>query len=201
MTLFPIAYFGSIRYFQDLISLQSVCFETNDHFPKQTYRNRTVILCSQGRQLLTVPLIKENGSKTLTKDIQISYSENWQLIQWRAIQTAYASAPYFEHYASDIHELIFSKTKFLIDKNEEILNFFIDTWQLPVDYSYTTEYKHETSEFLIRNFEVEKMYNQYTQVLYAEAQFDPAISILDILFCEGPMARNILCSIESAKKN
>ncbi len=201
MTLFPIAYFGSVRYFQDLVSIQTICFEIHDHFPKQTFRNRTVILCSQGRQLLTAPLIKVNGSKTLTKDIQISYSENWQQIQWRAIQTAYASAPYFEHYASDIHRLIFSKNKFLIDKNEEILNFFIDSWQLHVEYSYTTEYQQKINEFLIRNFEVDKMHHQYTQVLFSEAQFDPAVSILDILFCEGPMARNILCSIESAKKN
>jgi hypothetical protein len=187
---FPIAYFGSVRYLQEMTQHNTVILEINDHFPKQTFRNRAVILSSQGSQTLTVPLIKPNGSKTLTKDIGISYTEKWQLIHWRAIQTAYASAPYFEHYACDIQALIFNKANSLVELNRSILDFFIETWQLPIQLNYSTHYNQV--ETIDLDFEIEPMRKSYTQVIFDNREFNACVSALDLLFCEGPMARNII---------
>ena len=193
LPVFPIAYFGSVRYFQDLAAFKQVAFEYSDHLPKQTFRNRTVILGSQGPQVLTMPLEKPSGSKTATKEVLVSYQQNWPLIHWRALKTSYASAPYFEHYASDIEKMLFTKHRFLVDFDLEITRFVSDTYQLGLDFTFTEEYEVSYPKDY-RDFDYEKlgMKGEYNQVLFGEKQFNTRVSILDLLFCEGPMGRPLI---------
>ncbi|MNJ84838.1 WbqC-like protein family protein [compost metagenome] len=191
--IFPIAYFGSVRYFQDLVQHQQVDFEVCDHFPKQTFRNRTVILGSQGPQILTMPLERPNGSKTVTKDVLVSYQQNWPLVHWKALKTAYSSAPYFEHYASDIEQLLFQKHRFLVDFDQEITQFFLTIYQLPFSSSYTEEYQFShPADFRNSDYEILEMNGTYPQVLFGEKHFHANVSILDLLFCEGPIGRKTI---------
>lgn len=191
--VFPIAYFGSVRYFQDLANLKQVLFETSDHLPKQTFRNRMVILGSQGSQILTMPLEKPSGSKTETKDVLVSYQQNWPLVHWKALKTAYASTPYFEHYASDIEKLLFRKHRFLVDFDLEITQFFLDTYQLNLDFSFPEEYEASYSEdYRAFDYENLEMKGEYEQVLFNQKHFNSAVSILDLLFCEGPIGRRLI---------
>ena len=191
--VFPIAYFGSVRYFQDLVRFKQVLFENSDHLPKQTFRNRMVILGSQGKQVLTMPLEKPSGSKTLTKDVLVSYQQNWPLVHWKALKTSYASAPYFEHYASDIEQILCKKHRFLVDFDLAITQFFLETYQLSVDFSFTEKYEVSyTEDYRISDYENSDMEGEYNQVLFNQKQFNPAVSILDLLFCEGPIGRNLI---------
>ncbi len=193
LPVFPLAYFGSVRYFQDLAKFEQVLFENADHLPKETFRNRMVILGSQGPQVLTMPLEKPSGSKTATKDVLISYQQNWPLIHWRALKTAYASAPYFEHYAPDIEQLLFKKHRFLTDFDLEITQFILDVYQLPLNFSFTEEYEVSYPEdFRSNDYESLEMKGGYQQVLFNQKHFNSQISILDLLFCEGPIGRRLI---------
>nr|WP_294859928.1 WbqC family protein [uncultured Fluviicola sp.] len=191
--VFPIAYFGSVRYFQDLAKFKQVVFESTDHLPKQTFRNRMAILGSQGTQILTMPLEKPSGSKTATKDVLVSYQQNWPLIHWRALKTSYASAPYFDHYASDIEKILFKKQRFLIDFDLEITRFILDVYQLPIDLSFTEEYEASyPQDYRTSDYETLEMVGEYNQVLFHQKQFNSQVSILDLLFCEGPIGRKLI---------
>ncbi len=191
--VFPIAYFGSVRYFQDLVRFKQVLFENSDHLPKQTFRNRTVILGSQGKQVLTMPLEKPSGSKTVTKDVLVSYQQNWPLLHWKALKTAYASAPYFEHYASDIEKILFEKHRFLVDFDLAITQFFLETYQLSLDLSFTEKYEPSYEiDYRTSDYENLNMTGEYGQVLFNRKQFNPTASILDLLFCEGPIGRRLI---------
>lgn len=191
--VFPIAYFGSVRYFQDLARFKQVVFENSDHLPKQTFRNRAVILGSQGPQVLTMPLEKPSGSKTATEDVLVSYQQNWPLIHWRALKTAYASAPYFEHYSSDIEQIIFKKHRFLLDFDLEITQFISNVYQLDTDFSFTEKYEVSYLEdYRTVDYESLEMAGEYTQVLFNQKQFNAQVSILDLLFCEGPIGRRLI---------
>ncbi|MDF3026201.1 MAG: WbqC-like family protein [Fluviicola sp.] len=193
LPVFPLAYFGSVRYFQDLASFGQVLFENADHLPKQTFRNRMVILGSQGPQVLTMPLEKPSGSKTATKDVLVSYKQNWPLIHWRTLKTAYASAPYFEHYAQDIEQLLFKKKRFLVDFDLEITRFILDVYQLPVDFSLTEKYEvFYPEDHRDLDYESLEMKGEYQQVLFNQKHFNSQISILDLLFCEGPIGRRLI---------
>lgn len=193
MTHFPIAYFGSVSYLQTLLQQTDVLFEVCDHFPKQTFRNRTTIVSSQGLQMLTIPVAKPCGTKTLTKDIRISSQTKWADQHWKAIKTAYASAPFFEHYEMEIKQILDSNDTFLIDKNERLLSFLINTWELPLKIAYTKTYITECeNDFREVDFEKLPMKGNYTQVLFSHPTFYPTASVLDLLFCEGPLARKLL---------
>jgi DNA modification methylase len=167
-----------------------------EHFPKQTIRNRYEIKSANGRTRLTIPVIKPSGSKTNTKDILISDKENWQQVHWRSLIGAYSAAPYFEHYKSDIEQLIFSKEKYLVDFNLKIIEFFSDTWDLQISPELTTEYHHlYENDFRNNEFDKSELENNssYIQVLFKKSNnFVTNLSLIDLLFCEGPIGRKIL---------
>jgi hypothetical protein len=196
MVVFPTAYFGSIAYFQQLLQHRSVEIEVWDTFPKQTFRNRCTILSPQGAQRLTVPVEKPNGSKSITNEIRISDTENWRTIHWRAIRSNYASAPYFEHYASDIEALIYLQENRLVVYNSIITETVASLFDCEITLSSTSDFhfpENSGNDFRNVNFDnpPPDMYAAftYTQVLFDKQQFYPNSSILDLLFCEGPMGR------------
>ncbi|MCD6178831.1 MAG: WbqC family protein, partial [Bacteroidales bacterium] len=62
--LLSTAYFPPILHYAWLLKNQEISVEQFETFPKQTFRNRCVILSANGLQSLTVPVIKPNGAKT-----------------------------------------------------------------------------------------------------------------------------------------
>ncbi len=193
--VFPTAYFGSIAYFRELVRAQKVHIEAKEHFVKQSVRTRCDILVSNGLRHLSVPVIKKNGNKTVMEDIEISFTDNWKNDHWRTIESAYSSAPFFEHYGEEVKALIFSKEENLMRFNEKITNTFL-AW-MSIDFislDYTIEYAQSESDF--RGFPFDDRLNtkKYTQVFEAENGFIPNLSILDLIMNEGPMARRWLLS-------
>ena len=100
--LISTVYFGPVQYYLSIFSAQQVIIEGMEHFPKQTYRNRCVVYGANGPLTLTVPVIRGNLLKKLTKDIRIDYSCNWQKNHLRAIESAYRNSPYYEFYIDEI---------------------------------------------------------------------------------------------------
>src|SRR4051812_19762950 len=95
------AYWPNLHYFFYLINYDKADIEQWDNYQKQTFRNRTTILSANGLLDLNIP-VKKSAHKELMKDVEISYSERWQQKHWRAIASAYGSAPYFEFFGEEI---------------------------------------------------------------------------------------------------
>ncbi|NDF61277.1 MAG: hypothetical protein EB100_09370, partial [Crocinitomicaceae bacterium] len=112
--VFPIAYFGPIAYYRQLVSSKQFFIEQHETYVKQTIRNRTTIYSSNGSLDLSIPVKKVFGNKTITKEIQISYDEDWVKNHWKALESAYMHTPYFEHYGSEVFQLISSKETSLL---------------------------------------------------------------------------------------
>jgi hypothetical protein len=193
--LFPIAYFGSVGYYQKLVEFRDVCFELHEHYVKQSLRNRMRILGPNGIQELSIPVVKPNGSKTITGDIQIFQRENWQKIHWKAIETAYGSSPYFDHYGIEIHELIHQQETNLAVFNQQI-HVRICSWlDLPIQHVYTESYAMNTNiatDFRSSLEIAQQTLTSYTQVFSPTGQFESDLSLLDAVLNLGPMARKLL---------
>lgn len=195
--LFPIGFLGSVAYFQEILKYDTVVFEVMEHFPKQTYRNRCDINTDKGITSLSIPVEKPNGNKTLTKDILPADHDDWQRKHWRAIESAYKSAPFFEHYAYDLEPLFLKKGLTLVEYNVQFIDYLKEALDLPLNYTLSTEFTVNSpndyresilSKHNYQNFETAP----YQQVFPGEEHYKPSLSILDLLFCEGPMARKLL---------
>ena len=82
----------------------------HEHFVKQSIRNRCEIYGANGKLRLTIPKERKGSSKTIIKEIKISYKEDWQKLHWNAIKSAYNSSPFFEYYQDEL-EPFFKKKK------------------------------------------------------------------------------------------
>jgi hypothetical protein len=201
--LLSTAYFAPIRYFSKLAEYSNIYIEQHEHFIKQTYRNRTIILGANGPISLIVPVEKGREQKINIKDLRISYDEEWQRNHWRTIFSAYNSSPFFEYYSDEIEPFFRKKSTFLFDYNQQITEIILEILDFPakLNLTETFEYIPENCLNLRESINPKAHRNSndphfvaqpYTQVFSEKFGFVPDLSILDLLFNEGPSAHEAL---------
>lgn len=199
LPLFPLLYLPNLYYFKQLIAYknQSILIEKQEHYPKQTYRNRAEIYSPNGILNLSVPIIRNNGNHTVYKDITICNDTKWQHIHWKTIEACYRNSAYFEFYEDDFAPFYQKKYSFLFDYNLELFNIILKNLKLKVTLSFTNEYhtNYTTPDFRNTvNFKNTQDYTakQYFQVFDDREGFKGNLSIIDLLFNQGPQAINFL---------
>ena len=133
-------YLPSLEYMTVLLQQPSILFEVEENFPKQTFRNRCLILGANGVERLTVPVIHTSGEKTQTNDTKIEYSQNWMNQHQGAIQAAYGNAPYYEYFEPYLRQIFAKKRFFLVDLNIDLLSFAYRILDVPLVYEKTQEF-------------------------------------------------------------
>lgn len=200
--LLTTAYLPPIQYVAKLIEHSSVEIEVYESYAKQSYRNRCVILSCNGPLALSIPVVKVNGNNTLTKDIEIDYSTNWQKVHWKAIESAYRNSAYFD-FVGDILSPFYSKReKLLIDFNNnllhEILNFMGCDKSIGFNTEFVKDYEGLVKDFRDKihpkNLVIDEQFEpvEYFQVFSDKFDFHPNLSIIDLLFNEGLSALDIV---------
>lgn len=180
----------------------SIIFEIEDNYQKQTYRNRAYITHSNGKLLLNVPIL--HSKKTVrekTKEVEVENSFPWQAHHWKSIQSAYRSSPYFEFYEDDLVELFKYPVVSLLDHNINIFRVLCDLIDIETPHSFSEEYLKDPEQVDFRGIvnvkeTVSVDFPYYNQVLENDDSFIPNLSILDLLFNEGP---NTLTYLENLK--
>jgi hypothetical protein len=196
------AYFAPIQYYSKLLIAKTVYIEQFENFIKQTYRNRCVVLGGNGPIQLIVPVVKGRGTKILIKDLKISYDTDWQRNHWRTIFSAYNSSPFFEYYKDDIVPYFETKTQFLIDFNLKIHETISELLEIENQKVLTTDFEKvpegtvNLRELISPKIKTESdtsfQSQNYTQVFSDKLGFTPNLSILDLLFNEGPNSYSVL---------
>lgn len=187
-------YFPSIAQCVAMIQAKKVTFEVCDNYQKQTYRNRMNIYGSQGKMSLTVPVVYSQKNRQLYKDIVISNDEKWQDLHWKSIQSAYSSSPFFEFYEYDLHPLFHEETSHLMDFNFKCLDAVLECLQHELKFDLTSDFELDPIDktdyrFLVdHRKETDQALNPYVQVFDEKHGFIPNLSILDLIFNEGPNA-------------
>ncbi len=200
--LLSTAYFAPVQYYAEIVASEKVYFEQYENFIKQTYRNRCVILGGNGPVQLIVPVVKGRGPKILIRDIKISYDTDWQRNHWRTVFSAYGSSPFFEYYIDDIQPFFEVKHRFLLDLNLKIHEKICELLEienmpeLTVDFEKVPEGTVNLRESITPKIRFRKTDRfqpvEYTQVFSEKLGFVPNLSILDLLFNEGPNSYSVL---------
>lgn len=192
------SYFPSIEQMAAVAQADSVVWEVEDNYQKQTYRNRAFIAHSNGILLLNVP-IKHNkeGKRQKAKDVLVENDFPWQEKHWKSLQSAYRTSPFFEFYEDDLKHLFTNPVDGLLAHNLEIYETLSELIGIEVKTSNTQVYEKQPEEkdlrYLINSKRISTYQTEpYTQVLEANHGFLPNLSVLDLLFNEGPNALEYL---------
>ncbi|HEY5510767.1 MAG TPA: WbqC family protein [Prolixibacteraceae bacterium] len=201
------AYLAPVQYFTKLLHYHEVWMDTGEHFLKQSYRNRCTILTANGPQNLSVPVAEGANSKKVIRDVMISYDHPWQKLHWKALISAYNNAPFFEYYSDSLAPFYeFKKWKFLADFNLEIQDVILSELNIKCNVNLKEQFIPEKDIPLemddFRYVIHPKVQRQkedihfrpqvYMQVFQEKFGFSPNLSIVDLLFNEGPNARDML---------
>jgi hypothetical protein len=195
----PMFYLPPVEYFVKLnIYKPDVLIEREEHFPKQTFRNRTNIYSPDGVLGLTVPVVSGAKNHTKVKDVKISYDFNWQRLHWLSLQACYRRSAYFEYYEDELAPFYEKRFDFLFDYNEQQLRFILKAIKMKLELNYTQTYEAEYLSFddFRHSISPKKQadFNQkpYLQVFDERIGFKKNLSIVDLLFNQGPHSVNYL---------
>lgn len=209
----PVEYFAAIANW----AASQVLIEACEIFQKQSYRSRCYIYSANGPLVLNVP-VRRGGPdfthKLPIREIEVDYDEAWIPLHKRALEAAYMNSPFFEFYKDDLFKILDSKEKYLFDLNLRLLEYLLQMTGIKANIKLTTDYVADyakesaavrdtnimapvAADFrnsihpkskqpsLLKQLQMEK---PYWQVFSSKQGFIPNLSIVDLLFNEGPNA-------------
>ncbi len=186
-------YYPNLAHFTAMLKADTVFFEVCDNYQKQTFRNRTEIYGANGKLALTVPVSYSQKNRQLYKDVRIANENKWQQQHLKSLQSAYSMSPFFEYYIDDLMPLLEKQFDYILDFNLNCFDVLKDCIQLGITEYSTGVFEKEPENrtdfrsLVNRNYEVNS-FRPYTQVFTEKHSFISNLSILDLLFNEGPNA-------------
>lgn len=183
-------YFAPISHWKEIIS-GNIIWELNQNFNKQTLRNRTYIYGPNKILKLSIPIKHSKESFTLENTL-IENDFQWQKDHWKSIQSAYKSSPFFEFYEDGLKNLYFNNYNKLSVFNIECIKLVYEWLDISTKSSFTKTFKEKYNteidlrDMAEKNFDDKFIVKEYIQVFSPNHGFKNNLSILDLVFNQGP---------------
>lgn len=169
-----------------------------DLYQRQSFLNRTRILLANKVEALSIP-IQGRRPRIPMREVKIDYGQKWQAIHLRGIQSAYGKAPFFEYFFPYFQPILERQHSNLWDLNLQLLTICLKLLRRPVKITVLENKETIGEKVDLRGQIVPKgaFYNRsyYQATPYPQLfglDFEPNLSILDLLFCVGPEAEKVL---------
>jgi hypothetical protein len=197
-------YLPTLEFFSAIAEAEEIYLFPNDLYQRQSFLNRTRILLANKVQTLSIP-IQGRRPKIPMDQVKIDYSQKWQSVHLRGIQSAYGKAPFFEFFFPYFESSFLKEEESLWRFNLELLTICLKILRWPVKLTIVEKLPEVGGVLDIRGLiQPGRQFSErnfYSPVPYPQLfglDFEPNLSILDLLFCLGPEAGESLKS--SAKK-
>ncbi len=165
---------------------------------KQTHRNRALIYGANGILPLIIPVQHENLFSIPIHEVKIVPDTNWQKIHWRSLVSAYRNSAFFEYFEDDFAKLYQQNFETLFEFDLELLKLIFRFLKTDVSISFTASYEKEVPDsFDQRSYfnsskQTKTLENSYRQVFSGKHGFISNLSVIDLLFNEGPESKFFL---------
>lgn len=201
----PLYYFPSVYAFADLLQSSNHFFDIDLPFKRSSFRNRMIIAAADGPIQLSIPVVGGRSIRSIYREVHIDYKSHWQRDHFRTLSTAYGNSPFFMFYRDELENL-YSETPPLLYKwnlmclewifKKIKLDFKIDDRQFSHD---DLRPSFRSDKYFPQNYNMLKavLWVRYKQVFEEKIGFLPNLSILDLLFNEGPSSKQVLLNIQS----
>lgn len=202
MIVLSTAYLGSVRYYADLLTGEAV-IDLYEHYLKQSGRNRCEIAGANGVIPLTVPVVKRHGEKVPVREVRIDYATSWQHRHWRSIVSAYRNSPYFDHYEPFFAPFYTRRCEYLAELNHGLQQAVLQCLKVSPAVAFSDRYLTGLPPGSDRRYvrspgkrvaetDTDFVLCPYYQTFSDKFPFFPNLSVIDLLFCEGPRAVDYL---------
>ncbi len=200
-----------------------IFFDKVQYVPKD-YISRNYIKTAKGPLLLTVPVYSKDHLQKKINEVKINNAEQWSRKHWKSIVLSYQKAPYFNIYKDFFEDIYKKEWLYLADLNYYMLKWFLGVLGVDAHVERASIYNFEgTKSDLILNmcrqlgadiyifgalgkvyadtekfekFRVKPVFQSYSHPQYKQlhGKFAPFMSVLDLLFNEGPRSLEIIMS-------
>ena len=177
----------------DRVITSTAMIEACESYQKQSWRNRCLIMSSSGKEMLQVPIV--HGDSKLITDIRIEYTTPWVTRTERTLDSAYHTSAFYDHYRDGIFEILEAQEDRLFDLNLKIINYFLEKIGIASNIVPTTDFILDLDDDWREKIHPKRpntiledlgLARPYFQVFSGKYGFIKGLSILDLLFNEGP---------------
>ena len=200
-----------------------VFFDQVQYVPKD-WISRNQIKTQNGPVMLTVPVLRKGYLNKKIAEIEVNNDVPWARKHWKTILLSYGKSQYFKQYVDFFEDIYSRKWDLLADLNLYMLKWFLQTLGINVPVERAGEYNFEGSKSALvldmclklgaeiyifgalgRDYVdvdaflkagVQPIFQSYRHPVYKQLHGDflPYMSIIDLLFNEGPNSLDILMS-------
>ena len=200
-------YLPPIEFFAAVEGMETILIERHDNYQKQSYRNRTTIQLANQVANLSIPVVGGN-KKVRYSEVKMDDSQNWRNIHLRGIRSAYGKAPFFEYFYPGLEKVFGKGHRYLYDFNLELLTLCLANLRHAAKLGETSTYGEYVEEIDLRGylrakepFELRNIYKPHPYGQIFGLNFAPNLSVIDLLFCEGPNAKQVILSSRKKEMN
>jgi hypothetical protein len=197
--LIELPYLGNIAFYRLLMQYDEIFLEASENFVKSTYRNRMEIANPEGVLVLSVPVLGGKHKKHFYKNLKIAHEHKWLQNHWTSICNCYRSSPYFEYFEDDFYEIFSKEYEYLFDWNKDLFELVNRSLNLNLNYTFTEKFEKKPedkadfrSHITPRNRGELPADFRYIQVFENKTGFLSNLSIIDLLFNQGPRGKDLL---------
>lgn len=196
--IFPLHLGGNISWWVYALAEQNIQLDVQEYFVKQSYHNRMHILSANGLLALSAPTSGGNFHRPL-HELKLNYSHNLMFKNRMALQSAYGSSPFYEHYDYLLEPVLFTEYVFLHELSFALIQWVNKLLKLNIHLTKTENYVaiSDMADYR-KKFDAKKKsehlmpLSRYPQTFEHKHGFIPDLSILDLVFNMGPASADYL---------
>lgn len=220
VTIHQPQYLPWLGYFHKIDSSDLFIILDNVQYVKNDWQNRNRIKTSQGWQWVTVPVLFHHRERI--KDVRINNREHWRRKHLHALLTNYSPAPYFREYFPAFERAYAEEWSTLLAVNLFFVRHLISVLGLKVETVLASQFPEveDATERLValckqvgakcylsgtmgkqylnlKRFKeegIELVFQDFRHPVYPQlfGEFQPNMSVVDLLFNCGPDSLSIL---------